>query len=199
MISCFRFSRKRRMNKFYQLCAAIGLSSFLSACIGAGAVSPIAQQGGPGVFPEMVGIDLLGQERLIPASFAKEFHIIAIGFERDHQEDINTWISVADELMAQHEALGFYEVPVIYELSAPYRFWVNNGMRSGIPSEKARERTITVYTDRPKFLEMMDMSPDRIYVLLVDPEGNILWREQGAATPASISSLRQTLRHSMGQ
>lgn len=176
----------------------------LFGCIGAGSVSTIKENqagGGSGatetvIMPFVTGIDLLGAERQIPNGengFEGQKNLVVFAFEREHQEDVNTWIAMADELMAQYYDLRFYEVPVIEELNAAYRLWVNNGMRSGIPGEKARERTITVYTDVEKFTRLMDMQTDRIYLFLMDQNGRTLWRTEGPAQPEDVQDLKRFL------
>lgn len=161
----------------------------LAGCIGAGMNSPIETKGSE-AFPVLTGIDLLGQQRALPAAFAGDLNIIAIGFEREHQTPINSWIPIADSVMADHPKVRFYEVPMIYEMSMITRAWVNNGMRAGVPGDTARERTITVYTDRDTFLKTMNMQTDRIYVLVLDKAGKIVWKTEGPATEASVKSLK---------
>ena len=177
------------------LLAAAGLT----ACIGAGPVSEVAP-GAEGRVPAVVGTNLFGDEIAIPAAFAGRRNLIAMGYVREHQDDIDTWIAVADALAPQYPDFRFYEVPVIYEGSALFRWWLNNGMRMGIPDPKARERTITVYLDRDRFnaaLDIEDMTDIRL--VLLDGDGRILWRMTGpvAAGPAGeaqIASLEALLR-----
>lgn len=165
---------------------------FLTACIGSGNISDVKSNGN-GYFPSMVGIDLIGENRSIPESFEGKYNIVAVAFEREHQTDVNSWIDIADEIIAKNQNISFYEIPLIYEINTPYRFWINNGMRSGIPDLKARLRTITVYTDREKFLELMNMKSDRIYLLLIDNKGKIIWQAEGAATKDKIKELKEAL------
>jgi len=177
------------MKKFLLL----GAVFMVTACIGAGPISTI-KPSGENTFPQMEGIDLLGETRNVPSTFAGNLNIVAVAFERDQQKDVNTWIDVAENIMKDHNDIKFYELPVIYEVNGMYRTWINNGMRSGIPSEEARERTITVYTDREKFTSMMDMSTDEISVLLLDGNGKMLWRRNGAATEQTISELKTAIK-----
>lgn len=164
----------------------------LTACIGSGENSdPETQK--EGYLPHLTGIDLLGEERKIPQTFAGELNIIAIGFEREHQKPINTWIPIADTIIKESPDVRFYEVPIIYKTNALYRGWINNGMRAGIPDKGARERTITVYTDRDKFTKALNMEMSTIYVLLVDKDGKILWRVKGKATSTKIKSLKEAI------
>jgi len=153
----------------------------LTACIGAGPLSDVEGNDAPGTrFPTVVGTNLFGDEIALPEGFRGERNLVAVAYVREHQEDVNTWIAVADEMMETHENLRFYEVPVIYEGSAFFRFWLNNGMRSGIPDPVARERTVTVYLDRDAFNERLDVPDmDSIHILLTDSAGRILWRTVG--------------------
>lgn len=165
----------------------------LSGCIGAGKNSTmVAQQ--QGYFPHLQGIDLLGVARKIPQSFAGSLNLVVVAFKREQQSIINPWITVADNIMADHQQLRFYEIPLVYELNPVYRTWVNNGMRSGIPSPIARERTITVYTDRDKFTTLMNMDTETIYIVLLDTSGKVLWREQGAVSEIKIQRLIEFLK-----
>lgn len=179
-------------NEMKQILMMIGVCVMLSGCIGAGDNSPLKAQS-KGTFPQMTGIDLQGNEQSLPQAFRGKYNIVAIGFEREHQTPINTWMPAIDEL-TKDENITFYEVPVIYEMTAAGRFWVNNGMRSGIESEQARNHTITVYTDRDRFLSLMDMEMDANYTLLLDASGKILWRAKGRATDALIEELRAAVK-----
>lgn len=164
----------------------------LAGCIGAGNISAVGE-GSAERFPVLTGIDLLGQEREIPAAFEGAYNIVAVAFQREQQEDVNGWIAVADSLMEAREDLRFYEIPVIYEVNAPYRFWINNGMRSGIPALKARERTITVYTDRDAFFGITKMKPEEISLLLLDDKGRVLWRHDGVVSDSAVTELKEVL------
>ncbi len=165
----------------------------MTGCIGAGKLSEVKPQG-QGLFPKLEGIDLQGKTRRLPDSFAGKLNIVTVAFEQEQQEDVNTWISLADEIIKDNKTVRFYEIPLIYKLNAPYRMWVNNGMRSGIPDEAARERTITVYTDREAFTKLMNMQTQNIYTLLLDDQGKILWRAQGTLTKPLETELLEKIK-----
>lgn len=167
---------------------------FLTSCfIGSGKNSEIIFSSNK-QFPKISGIDLNGNGHDLPEAFKGKYNLIAIGFEREHQEDINTWIKVADQIIQEKANINFYEIPVIYKLGSFSRLWVNNGMRLGIQDKNARKRTITVYLDREKFFENMQMKGDRIYVLLLDNKGKILWKTEGKANENSLKSLNNFIK-----
>ena len=178
------------MKNLLVIMSLIALSSCL---IGSGENSKILNLGEK-KFPKLTGIDLNGNKKLLPESFDGKLNIVAIGFEREHQEAINTWIGVADEIIAKNPDIKFYEVPLIYELSTFSRAWVNNGMRFGIQNEIARKRTITVYTNRDEFFNIMQMKGDRIYVAIINKEGDILWITDGASSKEKIESMQKFIK-----
>lgn len=167
---------------------------FLQACIiGAGENSKI-EENKEGYFPKVTGINLHGESKELPTSFDKKLNIVTIAFKREQQKEVNTWIVVADEILRRNPDIGFFEIPLIYEIGMFKRTWVNNGMRFGIPNEKARTRTITVYTQREKFFEMMEMEKNKIYTLLLNKDGKILWRTEGIATDLEAELLKKKIR-----
>ena len=181
------------MKKQGSLPAILLMITILTGCIGAGKTSQIIDHG-PQNFPGLIGIDLLGKQRQIPKTFAGKKNLIMIGFERAHQTPINSWIEVAQAIAAEKPDFHFYEMPTIDGLNSMWRLWINNGMRSGIADQAARERTITVYTDREKLTQLLDMKMDQIYVMLLNQEGQILWRAQGPTTPEKIAGLKTALK-----
>jgi len=165
----------------------------LTSClIGSGENSSIINNG-KNKFPKIVGIDLHGNKKELPQALEGEFNIIALGFEREHQEAINTWIAEIDKLTLVGNKIKFYEVPLIYELGNFSRAWVNNGMRFGIQDDVARKRTITVYTNRDKFFEIMDMKGDRIYLIILNKSSEIIWKAEGYASENNLKSFKKII------
>lgn len=166
-----------------------------SGCISAGSNSPVVSGGTSDLtFPDVVGIDLEGQARALPATLEGQHNLVAIAFERDQQRLVDTWIVEADRLVERYGSLRFYEIPTISESNALFRLWVNNGMRSGIADPAARQRTVTLYVDRDQFTRALDI-PDvsDIHVLLLDDAGRVLWRAAGAADHEKLAALSRVL------
>lgn len=171
--------------KFYYLLFIIMLQS----CIGAGTNSQI-EVVGDDFFPKMVGIDLQGNERQLPQSFDAKLNLVIVAFKREQQVDVDSWIKVFPQIFAKNSQINFYELPIIYELGAFSRMSINNGMRRGVKGDEARSRTITIYTNRTKFFDLMKMQEDKIYALLIDQSGKILWQKEGVANVQNVESLQ---------
>ena len=74
------------------------------------------------------------------------------------------------------------------------RFFINNGMKGGIPDKQQRERTITLYIDKEPFKKALGIvSESTIYAFLIDKSGKVLWRQEGLFTEAKGKSLEAAL------
>ncbi len=175
--------------------SALILLIIASCAIGAGENSKMVELQ-KGYFPQLVGIDLEGERRELPKSFDKKTNIVAVAFKREQQTNVNGWIKVMDEIIEKNTEIGFFELPLIYELDVVSRSFINNGMRRGIPDVKARKRTITVYTNREDFFKAMQMKEGSIYLLVIDQSGKISHRIEGDATDKNVASLQNFLKKS---
>lgn len=146
-------------------------------------------------FPQLTGIDLQGNQRQLPQSFSGKLNLVVLAFKREQQVEVDGWIKTFAEISPKNPQINFYEVPLIYELSAPSRWWINNGMRRGVTDEVARSRTITVYTDRTKFFAITKMKSEKIYALLIDKSGKVLWQSEGPSTPESTKDLQKLIKN----
>jgi hypothetical protein len=74
------------------------------------------------------------------------------------------------------------------------RFFLDEGMRAGIQGREARERVFTLYVDVAALNRQIGVeSTQEITLLLVRPDGEIVWRETGAWTAEKGVSLEETL------
>jgi hypothetical protein len=145
-------------------------------------------------FPQVTVADLEGTSRSLPNDFRADVTLLLLAFEGNQQPDVDTWLSSFPTLLAVTPALDFVEMPVIERSSGPFRAFVNNGMRSGITDVKARQRTWTLFTDRPAFLQHVGLSDlKQIHALLVTRQGEILWGEHGAAAPERVLRMQAAL------
>lgn len=177
------------MKKIILLTSLIALQSCM---IGAGENSKI-EANKNNYFPKVSGIDLDGKKQDLPDVFKNKLNLVVVAFKREQQTEVNTWIKALEPILKENSKLSFYEIPLIYELSTFKRMWVNNGMRFGIPDKVARTRTITVYTNREEFFGITKMKEDKIYALLIDDSGKILWSSEGEADNEKVKALKKFL------
>jgi hypothetical protein len=131
-------------------------------------------------FPTITGSNLRRQKLSLPQDFEGRYNLIFVAFQQWQQMEVNTWVPLAEKLEEQFPGLVYYELPTIRSLNTLSRFFINEGMRAGIPDPKSRERTITIYLDKEEFRKALAIpDEDHIYVLLFDNQGEELWRASG--------------------
>ncbi len=145
-------------------------------------------------FPTVSGFNLNRQELEFPRDFGGELNLLFVPFLQYQQATVDTWIPFARELEESVPDLRYYELPTIEERSRLARTFINEGMRAGIPDPLARERTVTLYVDKRAFQRATRISgDDQVHILLVNRQGDILWRTTGKFTPQKGQELRAFL------
>jgi hypothetical protein len=146
-------------------------------------------------FPTVSGFNLDRQEFEFPRDFGGELNLLFVPFLQPQQEVVNTWIPFAQELEATFPGVIYYELPSIDEMPMLSRTFINEGMRAGIPDPTSRQRTITLYIDLAAFMKAIGAAgKSEVQILLVNRQGDIVWREAGRFTEAKRNSLLKTIQ-----
>jgi hypothetical protein len=145
-------------------------------------------------FPTVNGSNLLREKLTLPQDFQGKFNLIFIPFEQWQQMEVDSWMALAKELEGQFDDLAYYELPTIQSRNSISKMFINEGTRAGIPNPKTRERTITLYLDKADFRAALGMSDEEhIYILVIDRQGNELFRARGPYSREGEAALRQAL------
>ncbi len=148
----------------------------------------------PTVFPAVTGSNLEGRKFNLPENFEGELNLVALAFEQWQQTDVNSWLPAITKLRELYPNLYFYELPTLTQFNGLFQNVIDGGMRSGIQDKATREITITLYLDRAAFMRSLEIPDTKaIVLLLVDNEGKIYWRGQGAYDETQSEELGQTL------
>jgi len=160
--------------------------------VAAGGANPV---GAGGKFPELTSTNLEKQTFHLPGDFAGERNLLFVAFTREQQEVVDTWLAQVKRFQAADPHLEYYEIPTIDRLNALTRWFINSGMRNGIPDLGARQRTITLYIDKQPFKESLRIpSETTIYIFVVNKAGDVLWWSDGAFDAAKGEALLAYLK-----
>ena len=141
-------------------------------------------------FPTVSGSNLHRRKLNLPQDFQGVLNLVLIAFQQRQQTQIDTWIPFARQLEESNPGVRYYELPTIQRLNALARTFINEGMRAGLPDPVVRERTVTLYLDKEEFRQALQLPhEDDIYALLLDSQGQVLWRAEGVFTPEKAESL----------
>jgi len=150
--------------------------------------------GAPIVFPNVTGSNLNGKTFQLPRDFQAPASLVFIAYQREQQRDIDSWKSAVTGLHRRYPFIGEYELPTLSRSITFFRGFIDGGMRRGIPDPATRAATITLYIDKSAFNRALDIGDERaIVIVLVKPDGTILWRASGSYVTGKEAGLDAAL------
>ena len=145
-------------------------------------------------FPLVKASNLEKREFSLPTDFEGDRNLVLIAFEREQQKDVDTWLHEMKRFEDMDPAFRYYELPTVERPNALMRWFINGGMRHGIPDQKVRERTITLYLDKKTFCDALLIADQKkIYAFLIDRSGKVMWKAEGDFDAAKGESLKDAL------
>jgi hypothetical protein len=146
-------------------------------------------------FPKVTGSNLLRKKITLPEDLQGETNILVVAFLQRHQALVDSWIPTLGQLEQSFPDVHFYEIPVIQKMNFLSQTFINEGMRAGIPNHNTRAKTITLYIDLEMFLEALGIPDEKtIWLLVLDRQGNVIWRAEGAFTAEKGDALLKAIQ-----
>lgn len=146
------------------------------------------------MFPRVVSQNLNGRSMTLPADFKAPASIVFVAYTREQQHQVDSWKTFVTEMRERYPAIGAYEVPTLAKGDALFRWFIDGGMRRGIPDPATREATITLYLDKKPFNDALNIMSEReITILLVEPNGSVLWRTTGSYAAEKATGFAEAL------
>ncbi|MBY9015653.1 MAG: hypothetical protein KGD68_08190 [Candidatus Lokiarchaeota archaeon] len=147
-------------------------------------------------FPNVSGKNLEKKKYNIPYDLEGELNVLIVPFQRWHQSLADEWSVFLNKIEKSTQDFRYYEVPTLNSGYKVMRFMIDGGMRAGIPNRSVRERTITLYTNKPLFEKLLNIkSEDTIYLFLIRKNGEILWRDEGEYDTQKGEELLKTIEN----
>ena len=146
------------------------------------------------LLPAVEARALDGTEYRLPSELGGERNLIAVAFERNHQDDVDSWLGDFAALEDEHTGLIAYEMPTISRRFGPVRGVLDGKMADAIPDPKTRARTITAYTNVGRIRDSLGL-PDtkEIAVIVCDRNGVVSWLARGKRSDDAAAGLRAAL------
>ena len=145
-------------------------------------------------FPQATGSNLLRERLSLPQDFKGQYNLLFVPFQQWQQMEVDSWLDFTSQLEQTFPGLAHYELPTIQKRSSISQWFINEGMRAGIPNPQTRAQTVTLYIDKSAFRQALEISDEQhTTLLLTDANGEIIWRERGAFSPQKGASLTQAL------
>jgi hypothetical protein len=149
-------------------------------------------------FPRLIASNLEKRSFTLPDDFEGSRNLLLVAFQREQQQQVDTWLREMRRFEELDPEFRYYELPTIQSPNRLVRWFIDTGMRRGIPDLKARSRTITLYIDKQPFLKALGITDEnRIHCFLINRSGQVLWRAEGGFDEAKAVSLRERLQSLM--
>ena len=114
-----------------------------------------------------------------------------VAFQREQQHDVDGWVT---GLHLDAGKIPWVELPVIDNPGAIARWFIDSGMRRGIPNRETWKHVITLYTSKKDFMKQAGLPTDAsVYAIVVDREGRILVSVPGSFTPKGAEKIMATI------
>jgi hypothetical protein len=150
------------------------------------------------MFPAITGSNLERRRFDLPGDFEGDLNLVIVPFQMHHQTWIDVWVPHLKRMLAGKSGVRVYELPTLERFDPIRRWFIDGGMRAGIPDRNTREATITLYTDKRAFRQALDIpNEDTIHLLIVDRQGRIHGRVEGRYAPEKLATLDAALREKM--
>jgi hypothetical protein len=152
------------------------------------------EQRKPATFPAVTSYSLDKAKVNLPGDLAGQINLLLISFEPEQQKEINTWMPLAQALQHTNFNFRWYRLPVSERENFIFRWWENSSMRSVETDPETWPWIVPLYVNKEEFRNALQIQNEReIIALLINRQGQVLWRASGALTPASRASLTSAL------
>jgi hypothetical protein len=148
--------------------------------------------------PQMEAADLNGRIMTIPQDLRGSPRLLIVAFEEEQQKEIDRLLPLIEAAKNDAPGLSVWELPLIDDPGPIGRFFIENGMKAGIPDEAMRARVISLYVkDRRALAAALGLGPEQIvYLVALDANGNVAASRPAReiATQQQITALLKGLR-----
>lgn len=142
--------------------------------------------------PVLETADLNGKSLVWPKDLPAGKSLLIVAFARDQQSKIDAW--VAGLGLKAPNAPSWYEVPMIDNPGQVGRWFIDNGMRSGITDPQDRAHVTTIYGDKASLMKTMGLpNEEQVHLLVVDNQGRIYKRVSGDFSAPGRAAITQAM------
>ena len=144
------------------------------------------------VMPESISENLNKEEIHLPSGLPDERTLLILAFQREQQANVDTWV---EGMHLAGSPVPWLELPVIEDRGMLWRWFINSGMRSGIPDNDIRAHVVSLYVDKETFLKSMGIEDEStVYAVVVDRAGTMVETIKGDYSPEGAKKIWQVLK-----
>ncbi|HTW91114.1 MAG TPA: hypothetical protein VMH22_05340 [bacterium] len=141
--------------------------------------------------PRLEATALDGTRLVLPDSVATYMTLVGFGYQRQSQDDIDSWLGPFRQEYTAVNQFRACEVPMMGpSIPGLLRGVINSGMRKAT-SEENRHWVAPFYGDIDGYSKRLGVEDrSRVYVFLLDGSGVVRWHASGRADSTGLAALR---------
>jgi hypothetical protein len=149
-----------------------------------------AQPQKPAVFPTIAGYNLNKDKVTLPSGMAGQTDLLLISFAPEQQSAIDSWLPAAQALQHSNFQFRWYQLPISSKENFVFRWWETSSLRSDQTDPESWPWIVPLFVDRHRFQQDLAIPNEKqVVILLVNRQGQILWRASGPMTLDKRASL----------
>lgn len=147
-----------------------------------------------GHLPSFMSHTLAKRAMTVPDDLPAERTLALITFKRSQKEHADSWIEGLN--LKNDPSIKWIRMPVVNDPGTPKgRDEIKNRLLGRYTAENERANLLPVFVDRKNFVRSVGLSGvDQAVVLVLNRQGEVLARVEGAFDETKAANLRETLR-----
>lgn len=151
------------------------------------------------MFPTVAAQTLAKRAVTFPQETAGKDGLLFVAFERDAQEQINSWLTPLLQQYVFSDEVSYYEVPMISGGYGMVATFIDGGMRRGVP-QTLHDRTATYYGPREAFFKALNITDtSKPYLFVLDKQGHIVFRTAGWYNGIDAQAANDAITDALGK
>ena len=145
----------------------------------------------PVSIPALRGTTFAGETVVLPDALRGRSGVLIVGFSQASREQVAAWGHRLQDDPQRPAGLEFYEMPVVASVPKLLRGWVLKKIKESV-SAKGQAHFLPVMDHEAEWKRAAGFSkPDDAYLLVVDGNGVVRWRAEGALTEVGYGELKR--------
>ncbi|OOG46636.1 hypothetical protein [Polaromonas sp. A23] len=146
-----------------------------------------------GQFPTLTAQTLAQETLHVPGGFPAERTLALIAFRSTQRGHIDGWVTGLN--LQGDSSIAWVRMPVLNDPgNTAARSAIETKLLHKYPAASERARLVPVFTDRERFIRAAGLNgPDQVYAVVINRDGEVLARAEGAFDADKASKLRETL------
>jgi predicted transcriptional regulator len=135
----------------------------------------------------------------LPEGLKGKVGVLVVGFSKNSREADAAWGKRLAADYGQSPTVVYYDMPVLAGAPRMLRGMIVKSMKSSVPASEQTHFVVILENEAAWKTVTHYGQPDDPYVLVVDSQGSVVWRTQGAVTDAAYAALKEHVEASRAQ